>query len=280
MNHLINGVKIIQKYANQSLTTRYWLNSGTIAIHEYQEALPNYDKSARVPKQDWRVASSEEEKLLVADEPGETGTWVSILKMPAEFLVPFKELYECSKGNDVEPLRTLVLSDRLKAKIDGAKTLLHRLQPDPAAPIEGGFIFVGYPGKLTLTFAKGPRYIGLHIDSFYQVPIENRASSPNRICINLGAGDRYLYFINLSVLELKRMLDEVDSSDSRRFQVGSLLGSAFMERFPDYPVVKLKIGPGEAYIAPTENIIHEGSSLGNSHFDINVTFRGHFASGW
>ena len=41
-----------------------------------------------------------------------------------------------------------------------------------------------------------------------------------------------------------------------------------MRAFPDYPVVRLTIRPGEAYIAPTENLIHDGSTLGMTSPDL------------
>ena len=52
----------------------------------------------------------------------------------------------------------------------------------------------------------------------------------------------------------------------------------FMRCFPDYPVIRLRIAPNEAYIAPTENIIHDGSTLGKMYFDICLTIRGKFKS--
>lgn len=40
------------------------------------------------------------------------------------------------------------------------------------------------------------------------------------------------------------------------------IGSAFMIRSPNCSVVRLRIRPKEGYIAPTENIVHDGSSEG------------------
>jgi hypothetical protein len=48
-----------------------------------------------------------------------------------------------------------------------------------------------------------------------------------------------------------------------------------MERFPDMPTVRCRLGPGEAYIAPTENLVHDGSSIGQSEIDEQFTIRGH-----
>ena len=280
MNHLISGIKLILNETDFSTIPRYWINSGTVTADTYPEVMLNYDRAARVPQQEWRELIATEKKLLSDAHVGEVGSWISILKMPKTILTPFQALYNYSRAGDIESLKSLAFSQQLQPSIETVREFLTSLSIRNNQLFEGGFIFVGYPNKLTLTFAEGPRYIGLHVDSFYQVPLEERASSPNRICINLGAGDRYLYFINLPLLALKHQLDAVGSTDPRRFQIGSHLGSAFLDRFPNYPVVKLRIAPGEAYIAPTENIIHEGSSLGNPYFDVHLTFRGYFAAGW
>ncbi len=279
MRNLLKGLKLIIKYVDNQSTPLLWVNDGTIPAHQYQPPLHNYDPAARLPCPTWRIPSAVEKQALVADGPVTTGAWLAVLPMPSELLAPFQAVHDASRAEDVEPIRQLVASDQLTSAIAAVRSYLARFSAQPAYPLEGGFIFVGHPGKVTLTYAQGPRYIGLHVDSFYQVPLEERAASPNRICINLGAGDRYLYFINLPLTTLKEKLDGVGSTDPRRFQIGSKLGTAFMEQFPDYPVVKIRIAPGEAYIAPTENMIHDGSSQGNCYFDVHLTFRGHFAIG-
>ena len=48
----------------------------------------------------------------------------------------------------------------------------------------------------------------------------------------------------------------------------------FFDRFSDYPVFMLSIEPGEAYIAPTENIIHDGSTYFKQHCDIAAVILG------
>ena len=54
------------------------------------------------------------------------------------------------------------------------------------------------------------------------------------------------------------------------------VGQAFLKRFPGYPVVKIRLKPGEAYIAPTENMLHEGSSLHIDETGFQFILLGHF----
>lgn len=46
-----------------------------------------------------------------------------------------------------------------------------------------------------------------------------------------------------------------------------------MKLYPDYPVIKLRIAPGEAYIAPTGQIIHDGTSMGKQYPDVTLHVR-------
>lgn len=46
-------------------------------------------------------------------------------------------------------------------------------------------------------------------------------------------------------------------------------GAAFMRTFADYPIIRLRLRPGEAYVAPVENFLHDSTSadfVGANHF--------------
>jgi hypothetical protein len=54
------------------------------------------------------------------------------------------------------------------------------------------------------------------------------------------------------------------------------IGAAFMSAFPDYPIVRLRLQPGDAYIAPTENILHDGNSSDVVEINHYLSVRGRF----
>ena len=45
--------------------------------------------------------------------------------------------------------------------------------------------------------------------------------------------------------------------------------------FRTMPIIRCRLAPGEAYVAPTENLVHDGSSVGQSDIDEQFTIRGH-----
>jgi hypothetical protein len=120
------------------------------------------------------------------------------------------------------------------------------------------------------------RFIGLHIDDLDALPLARRTESTTRLCINLGRSARYLLFVNLGVARMTGMLADAGGGADFGGLRSTPLIHAFLRRFPDYPVVRLEMRPGEAYIAPTENMIHDGATDGMDAEDEQVTVRGIF----
>jgi hypothetical protein len=142
-------------------------------------------------------------------------------------------------------------------------------------------IHINQAGLITTTidaieFLPRQPHVGLHLDSWEKAPIRRRHLSSNRICINLGNEPRYFLFINLSLMKMFEMLGFSTAVDISHYYRGIELPDKFMRTFPDYPVIKLALAPNQAYIAPTENIIHDASTLDKQELDLSLTFIGKF----
>ena len=275
MGAINSDVEIYDQYADAQLQgPRALLNSGTVRASEIRTLHQQYCPNAFIPKGDWREPTLEERKLLWAtNPPNKSGAWVSLIRIPNEVLLPFEQLREATKREGEETLFSLKTSPNCIRGIEQVIQYITPLTVSPEHPFEGTGISIRPPQLITGTFNYSDGcFIGLHLDSWYRRPLSERHLSPNRICINLGQEDRFLLLINLSLLTMSSMLEIDDSADP------NILIVAFMQHFSDYPVVKLRIAPKEAYIAPTENIIHDGSTLGQKHFDTCLTVRGQFNS--
>jgi len=134
-----------------------------------------------------------------------------------------------------------------------------------------------YFGKANLknnTFnSKENVYIGMHLDSWEGKSINDRIFSRNRICINLGKESRYLLFYNISILQMASLM-EIDVNNPR-LDINSVY-KTFAKHNKEIPIYRIEIKPYEAYVAPTEYIIHDGSSWNSMFPDINIVFRGKF----
>jgi hypothetical protein len=135
--------------------------------------------------------------------------------------------------------------------------------------------YATYPsGFKTVTFdAHRSRFIGLHIDEIDKMPMNQLDRARLRISINLGKEDRHLVFIPISVIEMARLLS-ISHEELAGLPSGPLI-QAFMLAFPDQLVLSVAVAPGEAYIAPTENLIHDGSTMWMTTLDFSLTFLAH-----
>jgi hypothetical protein len=113
------------------------------------------------------------------------------------------------------------------------------------------------PGQLTTT-RREPRgkRIGLHVDNWDQLPMRTRADSRRRLAVNLGPGSRALLFASPSACQICRSLGRPDEHVPHTSDVRAFVADG--ERLRCYSVL---LEPGQAYVAPTELLVHDGSTL-------------------
>ena len=112
-------------------------------------------------------------------------------------------------------------------------------------------------------------YVGLHVDNWDNLPIPERPQSRNRSMVNLGRGDRWFLFAGRTLPEMAAALGCADGRPKE-------IVRRFFECFPDSPIFKLRTATGEAYIAPTDNLVHDGTTAGGIHSDAFFTDLGDF----
>jgi hypothetical protein len=130
------------------------------------------------------------------------------------------------------------------------------------------------PNLKTTTVGVSNKHIGLHVDSWQDTEPYTRDLSNNRICINVGEGPRFFLFLPVSVVEIAHIMAEEIGAENIPLRDVTELGRMFMELFPEVPVVRCRLAPNEAYVAPTENLVHDGSSEGLQHLDQQFTVLG------
>jgi hypothetical protein len=113
-------------------------------------------------------------------------------------------------------------------------------------------------------------YVGLHVDTFDVAYDAARAQAGNRISINVGFDTRLFLFVPLTFRSL--CLRERSASETS-------VVTEFLREHLDQPVIALRVDPGDAYIAPTESIIHDATSLEMRAEDAHITGRGIFEPG-
>jgi hypothetical protein len=112
------------------------------------------------------------------------------------------------------------------------------------------------------------RFVGLHLDTFHDRYDAVRADVGNRVSVNIGARPRLFLFVPLAF----RSLYTPARDSSERTDVAA----EFLRRHPSQPVLRVRIDPGDGYVAPTESIVHDAASLSGPTDDLHVTGRGVF----
>lgn len=118
-------------------------------------------------------------------------------------------------------------------------------------------------------------FVGLHLDSWDGLPLDRRHDAQNRICVNLGRHSRALQFLPLPIAEVSRRLRAMETRiGSDALSARPSIVERYLHRCPDQLVLRVRLAPGQAYIAPTENLVHDGCLLEEGWEDITYVYRG------
>jgi hypothetical protein len=279
-SRLKSGVKIA---IDKDLLTvdRFSLSDGSIEIAP--DLYPQYSHPAFLPKLPWRQPTAvENESLISSTDIQERSETISIVQFPTTAISSLQNLItwgEGVHGESVTATEIIAHPDYASARSQTQEYILSKYALAPAIDCRELIrCNVDLPTSTinAIEYLPAKLFAGLHLDSWDYLPFRRRHQARNRICINLGREVRYFLLINLTLKQIFDELNLVDPDDIYQDYRGVRLPNKFMEAFPDYPVVRLAIHPGEAYIAPTENFIHDATSIGKTLTDWNITFLGNF----
>jgi len=117
-------------------------------------------------------------------------------------------------------------------------------------------------------------YVGLHIDDWDQLPVPNRDQSRVLFCANLGSEPRYFMYMDLTINAMATRLSGSRGGNYAHLHPDAIL-TGYLEDFPDEPVFAFKMEPHDVYIAPIQNVVHEGSTMQTSSPDVQIMFLGY-----
>jgi hypothetical protein len=268
------------------LAERLMINDGTARNSAPPGDGLNYLAAALVPKETWRALSADEVDRLLARSDADAwkiGADVAVVRIPDDVIVPLEQIFE-QRGTRtaLDPKRYQLHTDHPEwhsAYERFADHLTQRYSLRLHTP-EAVLLATAPPNMRTVTKDKvagvdAHYYVGMHLDTWEKIPMWQRKTARNRICVNLGRDDRYLLFINLTMQTLCELLGHGDLAQSSEYY-GTDLGHEFMKAYPAYPVTRLRLRSREAYIAPTDNFVHDGSSAGGRYPDIALHMLGYF----
>lgn len=259
------GVKIKLYTGDINRITKVSGCNQAISTENYQ-----FEENSYIPNLPWQKINNETFNLLSSNKKNYTD--VSLISLPNEINKALKNfnIHNCSNFNDVRIIENTQSFKNLKIELISYFKSFTKNNSD----IIAHNIYYGKENLLNNTFNFATqKFIGFHLDSWEGQPLWEREFSNNRICINLGKESRFLMFYNISIIEMANALNiSIYDAD---LDINSIY-KKYITLYPDTPIYRLEILPLEAYIAPTEFIIHDGSSYGTKSPDINIVFRGSF----
>lgn len=213
-----------------------------------------FGPNALLPREPWRPLSNEERTALLRPSPHA----VCIRQVDVEALAPLRALL--TQPRERLPLKVNLVYERVVQELNAG------FQMDTIA-IHG--IAAHEPAMPSVTWDNNMQeFIGLHVDSWDNCALYRRAAARYRFCINIGTRPRHFHFVNLTVSGIHALLMPTQSCGATD------LGRRFLTLYPDYPVVRVTLRPGEAYIAPTDNLVHDAATPNGTRRDYTFTFRG------
>ncbi|MEU3572199.1 hypothetical protein AB0E96_27800 [Kitasatospora sp. NPDC036755] len=190
-----------------------------------------------------------------------------------------------------QPL-TADLAARLKPRAQTADNTLVELVKLPDGPVPASLAALadplGDPDAVHLGQAASPaksltttpnyqdgRRIGLHVDNWDRLDYQSKHTGRRRLCFNLGPGTRYLLLADLDIRTICRTLH---ADPAGRYPHTDDLRSYVAGRQP-LRVFRIRLAPGEGYIAPTELLPHDGSTEDQAEPSTAVFWLGHWPRG-
>lgn len=202
---------------------------------------------------------------------------LGILRLPDALLGPLRELARnpLSQQRPVDFYRRGPGDELLQAVIEHTRSYMFQ----PELRLMG--VSVVEPGFLSTSTQVGSRRrVGIHIDSWSELPLQHRRFVRNRISWNIGREPRYLllcpvhaddvYRLTLSEPQGPQMLPEAFKAWVK-FQATGPVGVR-----QTTPVFRIRIDPGEAYLVSTDYWAHDAITVGKTELDITVPFLGYF----
>ena len=228
---------------------------------------PRYEAAAIVPDGQWRALTDEEFDDLVAPPGADHRLFATIglMRSDPSFTARLEHLADLQARHATDGSLRRSPSDIRAGLLDAVSDTAELRPVGPMLAVARSIM----PGGLnTTTIGQSGERTGMHVDSWDGLDLDARRQASNRLALNLGDASRYLLFVPRQIVSMANLLA------ARRRETGLDLVQAYFSSGCDDRIYRLEVRPGEYYVAPTENLLHDGSSLGMAGEDKVVMARG------
>jgi hypothetical protein len=238
--------------AGPESAVRVWLSAGTQLASE--EDGP-WRAGARIPTEPWREASAGEREALMTAGAAEAGRTLVLFAPPPSLVAKWRALVGVSASAFGETARQVMGRTDYERVTEESISYLRGLTRYGARPLRF-FVAETHAGRVSACW-DSREFVGLHVDVRERTPLPECAFSPTRFCLNIGRHSRGFVFSDVTLLEMAGRLQHA-GHEIPKDMPPQQVADRFMSVFDRYPMARVVLRPGEAYIAPTDNVIHDG----------------------
>ncbi len=271
---LRKGIRIFNRHLN-NIQDQISITAGVAPVKNTNPEIEYYS-NAYLPDTGWRNLSDSEYRMIsTVDEDSKPFNTLGVGAIPDVLQDLFRKLNLSDCKSLFEVPGKFQENEGLTKRInESINAFLNEKSPEKNYKFHR--IARSLPDMQSTTFHHTGentfKYTGMHIDESSFFTPYTAHKSGNRISINISEESRYLYFINLT---LRQIYGEVQKKYTEKITSENIV-EQFFRLYPEYPVLRLEIKPYQYYIAPTDNFIHDGTTLGNKNFDITIVYVGIF----
>jgi hypothetical protein len=231
-----------------------------------------------VPNPPWRPLADPEVEALasVNAESGRTIEVLGVGREPELLALKQRLLAEARitqrSGDLEEPRALLSLGARL---LDGLLAREgHRFETTDRVRLT-----CNSPGLMTSTlYNREPScLLGVHLDSHEHRDSTDRENCKRLVALNVSVEPRQFLFVPLALGAMAREVASLRGASAMRCLNATDLARAYFALHPETAVISLTLLPGEAYVAPVQNMPHDGSTAHMRDLDMTLRVFGEFA---
>lgn len=119
------------------------------------------------------------------------------------------------------------------------------------------------------------RFVGVHVDNHDRLPYLTRHRGRRRLCFNLGPAARYLLVADRDIRTVARAVHE----DYEHCHPHTDHLRAYVAQGRTINILRIRLAPGEGYVAPTELLPHDGSTRGSTQPSTAAFWLGDWTAG-
>ena len=257
------------------LREHFSVSRGVRRVYGYKpEGMEEYEHGAIVPLGDWTSPPSVFAEKFVCNSVAEHKPFFSLVNVSA-LVRPLWDLNLLRPGGleskQAEAATHIWYSDFFRDTI-------RDIWPNCDEPKINGYKTDRANQETVTINYRTNKTLGLHIDTWENVPMASRRSALLRFSINVGFSDRFFIFSTTPVDSfMDDSSEEYVYSGKKRYSYTEQL----RDKAPDanLDLVRVRIPPGFGYIAATDLVVHDGSSMGIIEPSAHFTVRGAFHVG-